>query len=100
HRRLPAGQRMRLIGRDEQRTILILFEVGTTDATGSDLDRDLPRTRRRWIGNPLDPQIAATVPDCRFHHSSSSCLTTLPRCCRAARPPGGRRTAEGWTMAS
>ena len=65
-RSLAARERVRPPGRDHQRTVAVLLEIGAADAAEADAEQDLAAPRG-WNRDVLDPHVAPTVPAGRFH---------------------------------
>jgi hypothetical protein len=85
-RRLAARERVRPGGRDDQRAVTVLLEIGAADPAETDAEQHLVATRRR-DRDVLDPHVAPTVPAGRFHER----LHRATRCCLDWPAPSGRR---------
>ena len=69
-RGLAARERVRPTGRDHQRTVAVLLEIGAADAAEADAEQDLTAPRG-WNRDVLDPHVAPAVPAGGFHRELS-----------------------------
>ena len=84
HRRLLAGQRIRVVDGDDDGAVAVLLEIGPADAAPAHPEQDLAMTDGR-DGDLVDPDVAATVPPCSSHRAGHPAVPSS-RCASVTDP--------------